>query len=187
MCAGGEAEVRRQRRIQCWSVTSRTVTVQQWCFKCVARGAHTELSDEALDTDNEDVDPSFDPHSSMRSDKEHILDSFCDNRITSLRWQDRALLGLFLSFQLSTITGKRETEAAELAGQMIGKFDRTVREWRSKFFESDGELPESKEGQYWRTGVLWRNEFLNRKVTRFIRANAAVKKQANLTVSTFCQ
>ena len=40
--------------------------------------------------------------------------------------EDRASLGFFLSFQLSTTLGKGETEAAELAGQMIGKSDRTL-------------------------------------------------------------
>jgi hypothetical protein len=32
--------------------------------------------------------------------------------------------------------GKGETEAEELAGLTIGKSDKTVREWRDKFFES---------------------------------------------------
>ena len=146
-----------------------------------------ELSDDALDTENEDVDPSFDLDTSIKSDTGHMVDSFCEEWVASLSWENRASLGLFLSFQLSTILGKGETEAAELAGQMIGKSDRTVREWRSKFFESCGELPESKQGHYQRTGVLWKNESLNRKATRFIRANAAVKGQANLTVGTFCE
>ena len=146
-----------------------------------------ELSDEALDTDNEEIDPSFDLDTSLRSDTDHMVETFCEDWVTSLRWEDRASLGLFLCFQLSNITGKGETEAAELAGQMIGKSDRTIREWRTRFFDNDGKLSENKEGQYERRGVLWRNEALNRKATKFIRANAAVKGKPNLTAGMFCQ
>ena len=62
-------------------------------------------------------------------------------------------LGLSLTFQLSNLLQKKETEAAEIAGIMIGKLDRTIREWKAKFFET-GEIPESKQGHYRRTGVL---------------------------------
>lgn len=83
-----------------------------------------ELSEDAIDTDNEDIDPSFDLDSSMLSDTDHMVDTFCDEWVSSLTWEDRASLGLFLSFQLSSSLGKGETEAAEIAGQMIGKSDR---------------------------------------------------------------
>ena len=63
--------------------------------------------------------------------------------------EDRASLGLFLTFQ---VLGKGKTEAAELAGLMTGKSDKTIREWRDKFFKSGGDLPESKQGVYQRIG-----------------------------------
>ena len=44
-----------------------------------------------------------------------------------------------------SILGNGETEAAELTSQMIG---RTIREWKSKFFESGGEIPDSQQGHY---------------------------------------
>lgn len=141
--------------------------------------------DEALDTDNEELDPSFDLDSSLRSDTDHMVDAFCEEWITSLSWEDRASLGLL--FQLSAILGKGETEAAELAGQMIGKSDRTIREWKTKFFESGGEIPDSRQGHYQRTGVLWKDESLCKAATRYIRANAAVRGQPNLTVGRFCE
>lgn len=118
----------------------------------------------ALDTSGEEVDATFDLNASMKSDSEHITDTFCEEWVTHLKWDDRASLGLFLCFQLTALLGKGATEAAELAGMMIGKSDRTVREWRAKFFESGGEPPESKQGQYQRTGILWKNEDLNKKV-----------------------
>lgn len=81
-----------------------------------------ELSDVALHTEDKHLDPSFDLESSMMSDKEHIIDSFCEERVTSLDRKDWASS----CFQLPALLGKGETEAAELAGLMIGKSDKTV-------------------------------------------------------------
>ena len=87
-----------------------------------------QQSDDALDTDDENVDPSFNLDCRMKSDSEHVTESFCDKWVTQLDWEDRTSLGLFLCFQLTSLLGKHETEAAELAGMMIGKSDRTIRE-----------------------------------------------------------
>ena len=84
------------------------------------------LSDEALDTDDEEVDPSFDLDMSVMIEKQHIIETFCKEWITSLDWEDRTSLGLFLCFQLNLLLHKCEAEAAELAGLMIGRSDRTV-------------------------------------------------------------
>lgn len=141
---------------------------------------------EALDTDDELADPSFDLHSSMKSDNDHLVDTFCEDWVSQLDWEDRVSLGLFISFQLTNVLGKGETEAAELAGLMIMKCERTIREWRSRFFANDCVVAETKQGGYQRTGVLWKNETLNRKAARYIRENAFVKGRANLTAGSFC-
>ena len=91
-----------------------------------------------------------------------------------------------MCFQLSKHLNLGKTKAAELAGMMVGRSDKTVREWRKQFME-EGEVPESKQGEYQRSGVLWSNEDLNRKATKYIRENASVKGQPNLTVGKFCQ
>lgn len=70
---------------------------------------------------------------------------------------------------------------------MIEKSDKTVCEWRKQFFENDAVIPESKQGKYQRSGVLWSNEDLNKKATRYIRENANVKGRPNLTIAKFCQ
>jgi len=44
-------------------------------------------------------------------------------------------LGLFLQYHLCETVGKGETEAAELAGLMIGRSDRMVREWMVQFYK----------------------------------------------------
>ena len=70
---------------------------------------------------------------------------------------------------------------------MIGKSDGTIREWKRRFLETGGKLPESKQSQYQRTGVLWSNENFNKKAARYIRTNACVKGKPNLTEHSFCQ
>ena len=140
------------------------------------------MSDDALDTEDEEKDPTFDLDSSMKEDKDHMTDKFCEEWATHLDRDDRVSLGLFLYFQL---TNMGETKAAEVAGIMIGKSERTIREWRSYFIEN-GEIPECKQGKYQRTGVLWTSEELNKIAGDYIRSNSNVKGRPNLTVSQFC-
>ena len=100
---------------------------------------------------------------------------------------DKVALGLFLSFQLSKYFKLGETKAAEYAGMMINKSDRTVREWRSFFYNNGGKVPESKQGKYQRTGVLWTSENLNKKAIKYVRLNNNVKGRPNLTIGSFCE
>ena len=104
------------------------------------------LSNDALDTDNESVDPSFDLDSSLKSDNDFLVEQFCEDWVLQLDRDDKVSLGVFLCFQLSKHVGLGETKAAELAGAMIGISDRVVREWRSAFFRNDGCIPESEQG-----------------------------------------
>lgn len=80
-----------------------------------------------------------------------------------------------------------ETKAAENAASMLKKSDRTVRRWRSGVIDNDGILPESRQGRYQRSGVLWKNEELNKKAVEYVRENAAVKGRPNLTTVDFCK
>ena len=70
---------------------------------------------------------------------------------------------------------------------MINKSDRTVRQWRTDLVLNDGVLPETKQGKYKRSGVLWYNEDLNKTATEYIRANATVKGTPNMTAIDFCK
>ncbi len=54
------------------------------------------MPDNALDTDDETVDPSFDLDSSMRSDVDHAVESFCEDWVCHLDRDDQLSLGLFL-------------------------------------------------------------------------------------------
>ena len=103
--------------------------------------------------------------SSIKSDIGHVKDTFCENWVGQFERDDLVSLGLYLTFQLSNLLQKKETEVGEIAGIMISKSDRTIWEWKAKFFET-GEIPESKQGHYRRTGVLWSNKDLNKKAER---------------------
>ena len=145
------------------------------------------VSYNVLDTDDEAVDPSFDLDTSIISDEAHMIDAFSKNWVTQMRWEDRTSLGLFLYFQLVSVLGKSKTEAAELAGMMVGKSEQTIRQWKDSFLSNNGKILESNQGGYQRSGVIWKSEELNVKATKYIRQNAAVKGRPNLTVGSFCQ
>lgn len=112
------------------------------------------------------------------------MENFCEDWVLQLDRDDKVSLGLFLSFQLSKHFGCGETKAAELAGVMVGRSDRTIREWRSS---NDGCIPDSSQGRYERSGVVWRNEALNKKAKKFVRQNSNVKGRPNLTLGSFCE
>ena len=103
------------------------------------------LCSDALDTEDEDVDPSFDLDSSLKSDSNHIIDNFCEKWVAHLNHEDRVSFGIFLYFQLTTVLGKGETESVELAGLMIRKSDTTIQDWRSNCFEGGGTSPKHTE------------------------------------------
>jgi hypothetical protein len=106
------------------------------------------VSYDVLDTDDETVDPSFDLDTSITSDEAHMIDAFSKNWVTQMRWEDRTSLGLFLYFQLVSVLGKSKTEAAELAGMMVGKSEQTIRQWNDSFLSNNGKILESNQGVY---------------------------------------
>lgn len=59
------------------------------------------MSDDALDTEDKAVDPTFDLDSSMKSDADHIAETFCEEWVSELDRDDRVALGLFLCFQMT--------------------------------------------------------------------------------------
>ena len=81
------------------------------------------MSDDALDTDNEDVDPSFDLDASTKSDGDYMVEKFCENWNSHLDRDNLVSLDLFLSFQLAKHLNIGNTKAAELASVMMNKSD----------------------------------------------------------------
>lgn len=54
------------------------------------------MSEEALDTEDESVDPTFDLDSSIKSDVDHIVKSFCKDWVSHLDRDDRVPLGVLM-------------------------------------------------------------------------------------------
>jgi hypothetical protein len=54
------------------------------------------MSDKALNTDDECVDPSFDVNSSIIDDCDFIAEKFCEHWATQLDHDNTVSLGLFL-------------------------------------------------------------------------------------------
>ena len=71
---------------------------------------------------------------------------------------------------------------------MMNRSEKTIREWRAHFFQSESQIQESIQGKYQRSGILWSREDLNKKSHKYIRENADVhvRGRPNLTISQFC-
>ena len=104
-----------------------------------------------------------------------------------LHKEERASVALFLFHHLVGMFSFTETKAAEYDATMLNKNERTVRRWRNAVVRNDGVMPESKHGRHQHSGVMWRNEELNKKAREYVRANAHVKGHPNLTSNDFCR
>ena len=112
---------------------------------------------------------------------QEILGKFVDEWLQVLGKEELKSVAMFLCYHLVGLFSFTDTKAAEYAALMLGKSDRTVRRWRSGVVENDGVSPVSEHGKHQRTGLLWKDEQLNKKATEYVRSNAAVKGQPNLT------
>ena len=81
------------------------------------------------------MDPDFDLETSVKSDSDYLAETFCEEWLAKLLWEDRTALGLFLVFWIQSILKKKRTEAAELAGKMIGKSMNTMLCWIQGFLK----------------------------------------------------
>ena len=116
-----------------------------------------------------------------------ILGKFVEDWLETLDKEEVKSVSCFLCYQLECMFSFTQTKAAEYAAAMVKKNERTVRRWRSGLIKNKGILPESQQGHYQQSGVLWKNEELNKKAREYVRANAAVKGRPNLTAPVFCR
>lgn len=85
-------------------------------------------------------DPTFDPEKELETDSQL---QFAEEWSISLDRDDKVSLGLFLSYHLEQLLGLSKTMAAEYTGMMLGKSERTIRQWKADFVENGYEVPES--------------------------------------------
>ena len=145
--------------------------------------ASTPLADH--EGSSEPSDGNYSPTEDMREDLGATEEQFVENWALSLYRDDTVSLALFLTSHLTHLLNFTSTKAAELAAIMIGKSDRTIRQWRTDFGVHKA-IPDSMQGRYQRTGVLWSSESLNSKAKTYVRENANVKGCPNLTTHSFC-
>ena len=118
---------------------------------------------------------------------QEILEVFAEDWLETVDKDEIKSISLFLCYHLVSMFSFTETKAAEYTAAMLKKNERTVRRWRSGLIDNDGVLPESQQGRYQRSGVLWQNEELNKKAVEYVRQNAAVKGRPNLSTVDFCK
>ena len=122
-----------------------------------------------------------------KQSKEAIFCQFCDELLESLDRDDLKSVSIFLCYQFVSVFNLTETRVADYAAGMVHKSGRTVRQWRHDLIMNDGVFPESQQGSYEYSGILWKSEEINKKATKFVRSNATVKGKPNLTALSFCR
>ena len=118
------------------------------------------------------------------------ITAFASEWVESLNWDDLRSLSIFVwNLLLNVLEYQLLTDAAKVIAQVIGRCDRTVRQWRKDIITNNGSFPDSLhvQGKYQREGVLWQNEELNRLATNYIRENAITKGKPSLTNGKFCK
>lgn len=143
-------------------------------------------SEPILMDEDSNLDPTFNPDKELVTNPKLKLEQYVEEWVLSLDREDKISLGLFVSFHLQNLLNFTQSNAADYTGIMVGKSERTVRQWQSDFLEA-GEIPDNRQGHYERTGVLWSSEKLNKEASAYVREHANVKGDANLTSITFCQ
>ena len=145
-------------------------------------------SADHTDTSSESDDPAFEPNESLDAEQEKALtEQHIQEWVSVLPRDDLMSLSLTLHHLLTNVYGVKKTDAAESIGQLIGKNERTVREWRKTFCDNAGSFPDSEQGHYQRQGVLWQDEELCEAACDFVRKNAVVKGKPNMTSISFCR
>ena len=116
-----------------------------------------------------------------------ILEEFVQDWVTTLDRDDKKSLAMLLCFIFVNEFSFTETRAAETAGKIINKNDKTIRRWRTDLIANNGTFSDSKQGRYQRSGVLWADEEMSKQASEYVRMNASVKGKPNHTVPEFCK
>ena len=150
------------------------------------QGSEGEEDVNSLSDYESENDDDFEPESEVLDD-ETMIHLYSTEWINDLHRDDLMSLTIVLHHLLVTTLQFPMTRASQIIADLVGKSDRTVREWRATFLANSGSFPETLQGKYQRTGVLWQNEELNKKATAFVRANAAIKGRPNMKIASFAR
>lgn len=116
-----------------------------------------------------------------------ILKNYSEQWKNTLDPEDSKSLALFLLNVFTTNLEMTQARAADHTAKIMGKTDRTIRQWRADLI-AHGEVRESRKGKYTRPKVLWANKELNDKARAFVEANTAFVvqgKQSSMKIKDF--
>ena len=95
--------------------------------------------------DSDRFDATYDPEKDDTSSLDAVLVQFVEDWLLRLDHDTMISFGLFLQNNLTKLLSMATTKAAEYTGIMLGKSDRTVRQWKV-YFRENGSIPDSKQG-----------------------------------------
>ena len=159
----------------------------------VKRMKSTNEDEEVLDSSmmlrddmeyNSEEDQEYDPDTE-EFNEETAVDCYSNEWIESLGRDDVISLTILLHKLLVHSLQMGVTESSKIISELVNYSDQTIQEWRSIFVSSEGMFPESQQGCYQHSGVLWQNEELNESVRKFVCENGCVRGKKNLTCATF--
>ena len=132
------------------------------------------------------------PGASGQSDQANMTEDECvlkhiESWTCTLSRDDQMSLSITLHYALVGVSGVPQNTAAALISSLIGKSERTVREWKYDFLSNGGQFSDTEQGKYRREGVIWQNEELNEAASDYVRKNAVVKGRPNMTSIAFCR
>ena len=112
------------------------------------------LLDESGAYDSEE-DDLYDPSLDDKCDMEAKIHYYAQEWIESLSKDDVVSLSIVLHSLLVFRLHFSLSDSAKLISELLGFSDRSIREWRSIFINNEGSFPDSDQGRYQRSGVLW--------------------------------
>jgi hypothetical protein len=118
-----------------------------------------------------------------------ILKNYSEEWKNTLDTEDLKSLALFLLNVFTTNLEMTHARATDHTAKIMGKTDRTIRQWRADLI-AHGEVRESRKGKHARPKVLWANKELNDKARAFVEANTAFVvqgKQSTMKIKDFCE
>ena len=92
--------------------------------------APTEPTERSSDSESGTTpDPTYDPQEDLSADANISLERFVEDWVLTSDRNDKISLSLFLCYHLQHLLNFTHTKAAEYAGIMLGKSDRTIHQW----------------------------------------------------------
>ena len=140
-----------------------------------------EVSTEENNTDTGTSESLMDEVEESAISDNNIFQQYSKDYIEGLHRDDVRSIVIILYYVPTSKLNFPLTEAAGVISDIIGKSDRTIREWHTSFMANNGSFTDTLRGKYQRSGVLWQNEELNKKATKFVRENAFAKARPNMT------